>query len=54
MTGLSFYFKRKIYNGGELIIRADGRTKEGFVEDFKEMLKAWENFEILKKKLNVI
>ena len=55
MSGLSFYFKRKFYSGksGKLIIRADGRTREGFVEDFEAMLKAWEEFEVLRKKLNV-
>lgn len=56
MSGLSFYFKRKIYEGnsGKLIIRADGRTRESFVEDFQAMLKAWEDFETLRKKMNVI
>ena len=55
MSGMSFYFKRKFYEGryGELIIRADGRTREGFIEDFKAMLKAWEDFETLRKKMNV-
>jgi len=54
MQGISFYFKREFHNGGKLVIRADGRTREGFEKDFDAMLKKWEEFEILRSKLNVI
>lgn len=54
MQGISFYFKRKFHSGSELIIQADQRTRESFEEDFEAMLKKWEKFEALRKKLNVI